>query len=337
MGFPFLSRYQSGELSRQSLAALQTALAAKGAGADGYLKQGTSKIGLWRYDGAASAPLGPIDLTKASWGYATVASVAGADVTVDASPTLGTSGTLRAWDVSAGASLGDVAYTRTGTTVTLAAGALGSLAAGDVLYEVVGGRTGALDIAAAGEIRPLAGASVQPRAAGLTVQLPSNTKSGARLHLLSAAASWLQAGASLELEVSAVSLASGAYVLASVVGDGSEVIAGGIEYTAAGTYYRSICARGSIAAPVAVAPAGAISIGDWPDVVSACAIPYGASGLVDLKGYGSLGTAEAPPSAIGSRTRTSFGDIEGVGIGGYCPAGQTSLTIVVSTAQLSFR
>jgi len=124
-------------------------------------------IGHWRYNGSAVVPVGPIDLTKAAWGYATVASVAGAVATVDASPTLGTSGTLRAWDVSAGASLGDVAYTRVGTAVTLTAGALGSLAAGDVLYEVVGGRTGALDISATGEIRPLAVASVQPRAAGL--------------------------------------------------------------------------------------------------------------------------------------------------------------------------
>ena len=124
-------------------------------------------ISSWAWHDGAAKPVGPIDLTKCVWGYATVASVAGAVVTVDASPTLGTSGTLRAWDVSAGASLGDVAYTRSGTDVTLTAGALGSLAAGDVLYEVVGGRTGALDISAAGEIRPAAGASVQPRAAGL--------------------------------------------------------------------------------------------------------------------------------------------------------------------------
>ena len=132
------------------------------------LRGATGKeIGEWKKVGGVWQPQGPIDLTAAAWGYATVASVAGAVVTVDASPTLGTSGTLRAWDVSAGASLGDVAYTRVGTAVTLTAGALASLAVGDVLYEVVGRRTGALDISATGEIRPAAGASVQPRAAGL--------------------------------------------------------------------------------------------------------------------------------------------------------------------------
>lgn len=157
-----------------SLAQLQTDMATGSYGRRGQAlyqvgKEGddSSVIGQWRYDGTVVRPIGPIDLTAAAWGYATVAGVVGAAVTVDAGPTLGTSGTLRAWDVSAGASLGDVAYTRSGTAVTLTAGALAGLAAGDVLYEVVGGRTGALDVAAAGEIRPAAGASVQPRATGL--------------------------------------------------------------------------------------------------------------------------------------------------------------------------
>lgn len=157
-----------------SLAQLQTDMATGSYGRRGQAlyqvgKEGddSAVIGQWRYDGTVVRPIGPLDLTAAAWGYATVAGVVGAAVTVDASPTLGTSGTLRAWDVSAGASLGDVAYTRSGTAVTLTAGALAGLAAGDVLYEVVGGRTGALNVAAAGEIRPAAGASVQPRATGL--------------------------------------------------------------------------------------------------------------------------------------------------------------------------
>lgn len=101
---------------------------------------GQSLIGAWQYSSALSGirPIGPVNLANVSaTPVGVVASGTGTTRTVDASPlTLGTSGTVTVWDISAGSAIATgVAYTRSGTTVTFTGGDPGATAAGDLLLD----------------------------------------------------------------------------------------------------------------------------------------------------------------------------------------------------------
>lgn len=107
-------------------------------------------IGVWQYSSVLAnvRPVGMVNLTNVSdTPVAVIASGTGTTRAVEASPTLGTSGTATVWDTSAGSAIArDVAYTRSGTTVTFTAGDPGATAAGDLIiydgaceFGVIGG------------------------------------------------------------------------------------------------------------------------------------------------------------------------------------------------------
>jgi hypothetical protein len=116
--------------SYTAVAALLTAL---GSGYDGgiELRNITTGvlIGTWGYNGSAIAPRGPINLAAVSTSqYGTAASAAGTGIVLASAaawtPALGT---LRAWDSTG--ELGDSAYTRATTTLTVSAALATAVAA----------------------------------------------------------------------------------------------------------------------------------------------------------------------------------------------------------------
>lgn len=200
---------------------------------------GQSLIGAWQYSSALSGirPIGPVNLANVSaTPVGVIASGTGTTRTVDASPlTLGTSGTVTVWDISAGSAIATgVAYTRSGTTVTFTGGDPGATAAGDLLLDV-----SACELRLGTDWIPSANVTAYFNGSGLLVPPDSGTGGHRQITLptlFAAAASPDLIAVEAVLDVVEASAAASSYFGFGTLSD--DEMALGVNYNNAGTWQR---------------------------------------------------------------------------------------------------